>query len=261
MKIVSWNVNGLRAITKKGFRENVASLDADILLIQETKMQESQLEDEHFLKEMGYTLHMHSALRKGYSGVAAYIRIPVDSVRLGIGIPDYDAEGRVIRIDKGAVTLFNIYFPNGGSSEERLAYKMRFYEDLLIEFRSLRDSGRKVIITGDFNVAHNEIDLKNPKSNETTSGFLPIEREWFTRLLASGFMDVFREMNPETEIYTWWDQRFKARDRNVGWRIDYFVVSDNADTLVMETGIHNEYYGSDHCPISLVIAEGENDGL
>lgn len=261
MKLVSWNVNGLRAITKKGFRESVASLDADMLLVQETKMQESQLEEEHYLRDLGYTLYMHSAQRKGYSGVAAYIRIPVDSVRLGIGIPDYDAEGRVIRIDKGEITLFNIYFPNGGSGDERLAYKLRFYDDLLLEFKALREAGRKVIITGDFNVAHNEIDLKNPKSNETTSGFLPVEREWFAKLLASGFRDVFRDRNPMTEIYTWWDQRFKARDRNVGWRIDYFVVSDNGVDLVKDAGVHNEYFGSDHCPISLVFAEGDNDGL
>lgn len=255
MKIVSWNVNGLRAIMKKEFRDSVMKLSPDILCIQETKMQVDQLVEEILLGDLGYTLSMHSALKKGYSGVAVYTRIPVDKVTLGTGIPDYDAEGRVIRVDIGDIRLFNIYFPNGGRGDDRMVYKMRFYEDLLAGFKALRAEGKKVIITGDFNVAHHEIDLKHPKENMKVSGFLPVERDWFTRLLASGFHDVYRDRNPETEIYTWWDQRFRARDRNAGWRIDYFVVSDNAADIVEDAQVHNEYFGSDHCPISLIIKE------
>lgn len=255
MKIVSWNVNGLRAIMKKEFRDSVMKLSPDILCIQETKMQVDQLVEEILLGDLGYTLSMHSALKKGYSGVAVYTRIPVDKVTLGTGIPDYDAEGRVIRVDIGDIRLFNIYFPNGERGDDRMVYKMRFYEDLLAGFKALRAEGKKVIITGDFNVAHHEVDLKHPKENMKVSGFLPVERDWFTRLLGSGFHDVYRDRNPETEMYTWWDQRFRARDRNAGWRIDYFVVSDNAADIVVDAKIHNEYFGSDHCPISLIIKE------
>lgn len=255
MKLASWNVNGLRAIMKKGFKESVELLDADILFLQEIKMQEHQLEEEILLKDLGYALTTHSAERKGYSSVAVYTRIPVDAVSKGIGMPKYDVEGRVLRVDKGPYTIFGIYFPNGGRGEERLQYKLEFYEDLLKEFVRLREEGRKVIITGDFNVAHQPIDLKNPESNTNTSGFLPVEREWFTKLLESGFHDVYRELHPDEEIYTYWDQRFRARDRNAGWRIDYFVVSDNARDDVLKAQIYNDIFGSDHCPLSLTLGE------
>lgn len=253
MKIVSWNVNGLRAAMKKGFRENVMELDPDILFIQETKMQEFQLVDEILLKDLGYTLTMHSGERKGYSSVAVYTRIPVDEIIKGSGIEEYDVEGRVLQVNVGEYAIFGIYFPNGGRGEERLAYKMRFYEDLLVKFNELKEAGKKVIISGDFNVAHEEIDLANPKSNQKTSGFLPIERDWFSKLLSYGFTDIYRHLNPEKVIYTYWDQRFKARDRNVGWRIDYFVVSDNMLDDVKEVNIHNHIMGSDHCPLSMTI--------
>lgn len=255
MKIASWNVNGLRAITKKGFRDSVIALDPDILFVQETKMQEHQLEDAILLKDLGYTLTMHSGVRKGYSSVAVYTRIPVDEIIRGSGIEEYDVEGRVIQVNAGDYSIFGIYFPNGGQGEERLGYKMRFYEDLLSKFVALKEAGRKVIITGDFNVAHNEIDLKNPESNRKTSGFLQIERDWFTKLLGSGFIDIYREKNPNEEIYTWWDQRFYARDKNVGWRIDYFVISNNMRNDVVDVRIYNELMGSDHCPLSLTISE------
>ncbi len=255
MKIVSWNVNGLRAAMKKGFRESVNELDPDILFIQETKMQEFQLVDEILLKDLGYTLTMHSGVRKGYSSVAVYTRIPVDEIIKGSGIEEYDVEGRVLQVNVDDYAIFGIYFPNGGMGEERLAYKMRFYEDLLLKFNALKDAGKKVIITGDFNVAHEEIDLANPQSNQKTSGFLPIEREWFTRLLSHGFTDIYRHLNPDKVIYTYWDQRFKARERNVGWRIDYFVVSDNMIDDVKEVNIYNHIMGSDHCPLSMTIQE------
>lgn len=253
MKIVSWNVNGLRAAMKKGFRENVIELDPDILFIQETKMQEFQLVDEILLKDLGYTLTMHSGVRKGYSSVAVYTRIPVDEIIKGSGIEEYDVEGRVLQVNLQDYAIFGIYFPNGGMGEERLAYKMRFYEDLLIKFNKLKEAGKKVIITGDFNVAHEEIDLANPQSNQKTSGFLPIERDWFSKLLNHGFIDIYRHLNPEKVIYTYWDQRFKARDRNVGWRIDYFVVSDNMLDDVKDVNIYNHIMGSDHCPLSMTI--------
>ncbi|MFH5836364.1 exodeoxyribonuclease III [Proteiniclasticum sp. C24MP] len=253
MKIVSWNVNGLRAIMKKGFKERVMELDPDILFIQETKMQEDQLVEEIYLKELGYTLTMHSGIRKGYSSVAVYTRIPVDEIIKGSGIEEYDAEGRVIQVNVGEYAIFGIYFPNGGRGEERLAYKMRFYDDLLAKFDALKDAGRKVVITGDFNVAHNEIDLANPESNRKTSGFLQIERDWFTKLLSHGYADVWRDRNPEEVKYTWWDQRFRARDRNAGWRIDYFVVSENMLEDVEDLSIYNDIMGSDHCPLSLTL--------
>jgi len=257
MKIVSWNVNGLRAITKKGFKESVAFLEPDILFVQEIKMQEHQLEEEILLKELGYTLTMHSGERKGYSSVAVYTRIPVNEIIRGSGISEYDVEGRVLQVNVGEYSIFGIYFPNGGRGEERLSYKMKFYDDLLSKFVELKEAGRKVIITGDFNVAHKEIDLTNPESNKKTSGFLPIERDWFTKLLSSGFVDIYREKNPEKEIYTWWDQRFRARDRNIGWRIDYFVISDNMKNDVVDAEIYNDLMGSDHCPLSLTIREEE----
>ena len=253
MKIVSWNVNGLRAIMKKGFKDSVVALDPDLLFIQETKMQEDQLVEEILLKELGYTLTMHSGVRKGYSSVAVYSRIPVDEIKRGCGIEEYDVEGRVLQVNIGEYAIFGIYFPNGGRGEERLSYKMRFYDDLLMKFNLVRDSGKKVIITGDFNVAHNEIDLANPESNRKTSGFLEIERNWITKLLENGYVDVYRQMNPEKVIYTYWDQRFKARDRNVGWRIDYFVVSKNAADDVEAAEIYNDIMGSDHCPLSLTL--------
>lgn len=253
MKIVSWNVNGLRAIMKKGFKESITELDPDILFIQETKMQEDQLVEEIYLKELGYTLTMHSGIRKGYSSVAVYTRIPVDEIIKGSGIEEYDAEGRVIQVNVGDYSIFGIYFPNGGKGEERLAYKMRFYDDLLAKFDALKEAGRKVIITGDFNVAHHEIDLANPESNRKTSGFLPIERDWFTKLLSHGYVDAWRQRNPEEVKYTWWDQRFRARDRNAGWRIDYFVVSENMMEDVEALSIYNDIMGSDHCPLSLTL--------
>ncbi|PKK38686.1 Exodeoxyribonuclease III [Clostridiaceae bacterium JG1575] len=252
MKIVSWNVNGLRAIMKKEFAQSIEALAPDVLFLQEIKMQDHQLTEGMDLREMGYCLRMHSAVRKGYSGVAVYSRLEPDAVYLGTGT-EFDEEGRVIRLDFGALSVYGIYFPNGGRGEERMEYKMRFYEHYLAEFAALVAQGRHVVICGDFNVAHEPIDLANPKSNEKNSGFLPIERDWFTRLLGQGFVDVYRRQNPDKVIYTWWDQRFRARDRNVGWRIDYFVVNEALMPYVKEAAIYNERMGSDHCPLSLTL--------
>lgn len=252
MKIVSWNINGMRAAFKKGFAESLAKLDPDIIFLQEIKMQADQMTGDMDLKKKGYKLLLHPAQRKGYSGVAVYTRLEPDKVSLGTG-SDFDEEGRVIRLDFGDLSIYGIYFPNGGSGEERLDYKMRFYDHYLEEFSQLKEEGRHVIVCGDFNVAHKEIDLANPERNQKTSGFLPVERDWFQRLLDRGFVDVFRRRNPDTVIYTWWDQRFRARDRNMGWRIDYFVVDEKTEDLVKDTEILNDYMGSDHCPVTLLL--------
>lgn len=237
---------------KKGFVENLQQLDPDILFLQEIKMQEDQMTEEMDLAALGYKLQMHPAQRKGYSGVAVYTRLEPDEIYLGTG-SEFDDEGRVLRLDFGNLSVYGIYFPNGGQGEERMNYKLRFYEHYLKEFEALKAAGRHVVVCGDYNVAHQEIDLANPKSNEKKSGFLPAERDWFTRLLGSGFVDIYRHKYPETIMYTWWDQRFKARERNIGWRIDYFVVDEKTVDLVREVGIHNEFLGSDHCPVSLTL--------
>lgn len=258
MRIATWNVNGLRAIMKKGFKESLQAIDPDVIFLQEIKMQPDQLLEGMALSEMGYELIMHSAQRKGYSGVAAYTRIKPDAIHSGSEEPIYNEEGRVLRLDFGNLSIYGIYFPNGGRGEERMIYKMGFYEYYLKEFEELSKSGRHVIVCGDYNVAHEPIDLANPERNKTVSGFLPIEREWFTKLLAHGFVDIWRQNNPEEVKYTYWDQRFKARERNAGWRIDYFVVDEKTVPLVKSTQILNEYMGSDHCPLILDLKEDEH---
>ena len=252
MKIVSWNINGMRAAFKKGFAESLTTLDPDIIFLQEIKMQADQMTEDMDLEKKGYKLYLHPAERKGYSGVAVYTRLEPDKVCIGTGC-EFDEEGRVIRLDFGDLSIYGIYFPNGGSGDHRMDYKMRFYEHYLAEFAALKAEGRRVIVCGDFNVAHQEIDLANPEKNQKTSGFLPIERDWFTRLLDKGFIDIFRKRNPDTVIYSWWDQRFRARDRNVGWRIDYFVVDEKTEERVLAAEILNEYMGSDHCPVTLLL--------
>lgn len=252
MKIVSWNINGLRAAFKKGFAQSLTDLDPDIIFLQEIKMQEDQVTEEMDLREKGYKLFLHPARRKGYSGVAVYTRLEPDNIWLGTNC-DFDEEGRVIRLDFGDLSIYGIYFPNGGSGDERLDYKLRFYDHYLEEFAALKEAGCHVIVCGDFNVAHQEIDLANPERNQKTSGFLSIERDWFQRFLDRGFVDIFRRRNLDTVSYTWWDQRFRARDRNVGWRIDYFVVDEKSVDLVKDTEILNEYMGSDHCPVTLIL--------
>ncbi len=215
-------------------------------------MQADQMTEEMDLTRQGYRLYLNPAERKGYSGVAVYTRLQPDNIFLGTD-SDFDDEGRVIRLDFAELSVYGIYFPNGGSGEARLDYKMRFYDHYLAEFAALKEAGRHVIVCGDFNVAHQEIDLANPERNQKTSGFLPVERDWFGRLLDRGFVDIFRKRNPETVIYTWWDQRFRARDRNMGWRIDYFVVDEKTEALVTDAAVLNEYMGSDHCPVTLIL--------
>ncbi len=255
IKLYSWNVNGLRAVLKKDFFASVQSLDADVLALQETKLQEDQLTDA-MRGIPGYTSHFaFASVKKGYSGVATYCRMATKRAKYGLGIERFDAEGRIIELDLGDFIFFNIYFPNGQMSEERLQYKLNFYDEFFDYAGKLRKKGRSLVICGDYNTAHNEIDLKNPKANEKRSGFLRIERDWLDRIVADGYVDTFRTLYPETVKYSWWSYRFKARDRNAGWRIDYFFVTPD----MMEKGwvkdavIENGIFGSDHCPVGLIL--------
>lgn len=253
IRLVSWNVNGLRAAVKKDFFASVGDLDPDILLLQETKLQEDQRTEE-MISLPGYTSHWaYSTVKKGYSGVAAYTRLSPRTVTPGMGIQRFDQEGRILELDLGDFVLFNIYFPNGQMSEERLQYKLDFYQDFFEHTDRLRDQGRSLIITGDFNTAHNEIDLKNPKPNSKRSGFLPMERQVLDKILANGYVDTFRHFNPETVKYSWWSYRFNARANNAGWRLDYFFATQDIidKGWITNTFIDNEIHGSDHCPVGL----------
>jgi len=253
VKIISWNVNGLRAVVNKGFIDFLREEQPDILGIQETKLQESQIPEEARSPE-GYNTAWSFAEKKGYSGTAVfYRREPEEMKNTGFVHDILNLEGRVIEMTYPEFTLFNIYFPNGQMSDERLQYKLKFYDHCLEYFNTLVEKGKKLIITGDFNTAHKEIDLKNPKSNEERSGFLPIERAWIDKLIGSGFVDTFRMFNKEPDQYTWWTYRFRAREKNVGWRIDYFFVSENLTGQIVDSYIMSNIYGSDHCPIGLKI--------
>jgi exodeoxyribonuclease-3 len=255
IKLVSWNVNGLRAVINKDFFDSFKKIDADIFAVQEIKLQESQLTDE--MKNIqGYGSYWsHATVKKGYSGVAVYARMKPNDVKYGIGESKFDNEGRIVEMDFDDFVFFNVYFPNGQMSEERLQYKLEFYEKFFNYTNEYRKQGRSLIIAGDYNTAHNEIDLKNPKPNENTSGFLRIERDWLDRISENGYTDTFRYFHPATVKYSWWTYRFKARDRNVGWRIDYFFVTkDLIDRgRIKEAFIDNSVFGSDHCPIGLII--------
>ena len=256
LNIVSWNVNGIRAAYKKGILEWFRDASPDILCIQETKADEQQFPPD--LRNISeYHQYFSSAEKKGYSGVSLYTKAKPISVSPGFGVQRFDREGRTIQADFGDFVLFNVYFPNGKSSDERLAYKMEFYDAFLEHIESIRTTGRNIIVCGDVNTAHKPIDLARPKANEKISGFLPIEREWIDRLLERGYVDTFRMFNQEPDQYTWWNQRSNSRARNVGWRIDYFFVNEEFRENVETASIHQEIMGSDHCPISLDINTGD----
>ena len=256
IRLISWNVNGLRAVLKKDFLDSMQTLNPDILMLQETKLQEDQRTEE-MMGIKGYKDYWsYSTVKKGYSGVVAYSRLSADKVITDFGRPEFDGEGRVIQMDFKDFTLFNIYFPNGQMSDERLQYKMNFYDWFLDYAQGLREQGRSLIVTGDFNTAHNEIDLKNPGPNSKRSGFLRIERDVLDRMVDMGYVDTFRHFYPDTVKYSWWSYRFNARKNNAGWRIDYFFVTkDLIDSgKVKDAFIDNEIFGSDHCPVGLVLA-------
>jgi exodeoxyribonuclease-3 len=254
MKITTWNVNGYRAILRKNAIDWVDAVNPDILCLQETKLQLDQI-DEGEASINGYDGVWHSAERKGYSGVATFFKKAPLQIDMGLGIEKFDLEGRVIRIQAEDFILFNIYFPNGGQDNSRVPYKLEFYEALLKICDQLHQKGHNIIITGDFNTAHNEIDLTNPKSNEKNTGFLPEERVWIDKYLEHNFVDAFRHLYPEREAYTWWSYRYNARKKNIGWRLDYFLVSESLMNNVEDVIIHDDIMGSDHCPVSLVIKD------
>ena len=252
LKLVSWNVNGIRAVHKKGFLDWLRKESPDVLGLQEIKAQEVQIPAE-LMKVDGYTSYWNPAERPGYSGVAVFTKIAPLSVKKGIGVERFDREGRVLALEFKHFTFLNIYFPNGGMSDERLKFKLDFYAEALKYFAVLRKNGKKLVICGDYNTAHKPIDLKNPKENEKTSGFMPIEREWLDKLVSAGYIDTFRAFHQEADQYTWWDMRTRARERNAGWRIDYHFVSDDLKPALKGAFISPDVTGSDHCPAGLLL--------
>ena len=248
MKFISWNVNGLRACTGKGFEDSFRQLDADFFCLQETKMQAGQLD----LQFPGYTSYWNYAEKKGYSGTAIYTRHTPLAVTYGIGIDEHDHEGRVITLEMDDFYLVTCYTPNSQDGLRRLDYRMKWEADFLDYIKKL-DEKKPVILCGDLNVAHQEIDLKNPKTNRRNAGFTDEEREHMTTMLANGFADTFRTLHPDDVTYSWWSYRFHAREKNAGWRIDYFIVSERLMRRVSGATIHTEVFGSDHCPVELTI--------
>ncbi len=252
MKIISWNVNGIRAAAKKGFLEWLNQYSPDIVCLQEIKVQKDQL-DENVLNPDGYFTYWHSAERKGYSGTAILSKIKPINITFDLGMEEFDVEGRVILAEYESFLLYNIYFPNGKRDLSRVDYKLEFSDAVLQKCEEYKKQGKKIIICGDFNTAHKEIDLKNPKSNEKNTGFLPKERAWIDKFIAHGYVDTFREFNEDPENYTWWSYRMNARERNIGWRIDYFFVSHNMKENVKDSFILADIMGSDHCPLGVKI--------
>ena len=247
MKFISWNVNGLRAVVGKNFKEVFEQLDADFFCLQETKMQEGQLD----LQFPGYQSYWNYAEKKGYSGTAVFTRHQPLNVTYGIGIPEHDTEGRVITLEMPSFYMVCVYTPNSQDGLKRLDYRMQWEDDFRAYLLSL-DAKKPVLVCGDMNVAHQEIDLKNPKTNHMNAGFTDEEREKFTQLLGAGFTDTWRTLNPDVkDVYSWWSYRFQARAKNTGWRIDYWLVSNRLFPQVTDAQIHTDILGSDHCPVSL----------
>jgi exodeoxyribonuclease-3 len=252
MKITTWNVNGIRAATKKGIFDWIKDNNADIVCFQEIKAKKDQI-DLTPIHDAGYKCICNPAERPGYSGVANLYSNEPEHIKLGFDNAKFDIEGRVIHFSYPDFELFNIYFPNGGRELARVPYKLEFYEHLLHLCKVLLEEGKEIIITGDFNTAHNEIDLKNHTANKKNTGFLDEERYWIDRYLDNGFYDAFRIIYPKEEKYTWWTYRFGARANNVGWRLDYFLVTDKILKFTKDVIIHSEVRGSDHCPVSIIL--------
>ncbi len=254
-KIYSWNVNGFRAVVKKGFWDWFRSSNGDVVCLQEVKTRPDQLQSEE--KELpGYEQIWNPAqVKKGYSGVAVFYKKQPLSYSFGLPEERLNGEGRLILLEYTDFYLFNVYFPNGQMSQDRLDFKMQYYESFLGYAQELRKK-KPIVVCGDFNTAHKEIDLKNPKANSDRSGFLPQERAWLDKFVANGYLDTFRMFNEEPGHYTWWTYRFGARARNAGWRIDYFFVSEELQSVVQEAWIEPQVYGSDHCPVGLLLKSG-----
>jgi exodeoxyribonuclease-3 len=254
LKFLSWNINGIRAIYKKGFLDWFKNENPDILCLQETKAHPEQLPDE-LLNVPGYKSYFSSSIvRRGYSGVAIYSKQEPIKVEQGFGIKKFDDEGRIVIAEYNEFILMNIYYPNGKASDERLKYKMDFYDAFLTYSNKLVKKGKKLVICGDVNTAHKEIDIARPKENENVSGFLKIERDWMDRFINDGYVDTFRIFNQEPDQYSWWDLVTRARERNVGWRIDYFFVSNNFKDSVTNAFIMQDVMGSDHCPVGIELS-------
>ncbi|HNW71369.1 MAG TPA: exodeoxyribonuclease III [Candidatus Paceibacterota bacterium] len=256
MKIISWNTNGLRATAKQGFFIPLfKQQNPDIVCFQETKVEPDQLEESVRNIPMFHSYFSYSKLKKGYSGVAIYTKEKPREVFYGMGIKKFDDEGRMVGIKCKNFTLINCYFPNGGAGPDRLKYKLEFYESFLKFILKLRKNGENVIFCGDVNTSHKEIDLARPKENIENTGFLPIERAWIDKVIKNNFVDIFRKFYPnKIGAYTYWDQKTRARDRNVGWRLDYFFADKKITTKIKNTGMLSNYYGSDHCPIWIEIS-------
>ena len=255
MKIVSWNVNGLRSLAKNDYWESfIAGTKPDIFCLQETKASPEQL-TEQFLSPFGYSAFFSSSqVKKGYSGVTIYSKVEPLKVIYGMGIKEFDQEGRLVGAEFENFWLINVYFPNGGQGPERLDYKMRFYDAFLAFAEKLRKE-KPVIFCGDVNTAHEEIDLARPKANEENTGFLPQERAWIDEVIGAGFVDSFRHEHPETkDAYTYWDMKTRARDRNIGWRLDYFFIAQELIPRLKQAEIHTDIFGSDHCPLSITLS-------
>ena len=249
MKFISWNVNGLRACVGKGFEESFAKLDADFFCLQETKMQADQLD----LQFPDYESYWNFAEKKGYSGTAIYTRKKAINVTYGMGVEEHDHEGRIITLEMDDFYLITCYTPNSQDGLKRLDYRMRWEDDFLDYLKRL-DTIKPIILCGDLNVAHEEIDLKNPKTNRKNAGFTDEERAKMSRLLSNGFVDTFRQLYPEQVTYSWWSYRFRAREKNAGWRIDYFIISNRLLQNIKDAKIHTEILGSDHCPVELELS-------
>jgi exodeoxyribonuclease-3 len=254
MKITTWNVNGLRALLGKGTWDWVRAELPDILCFQEIKVKPHQLtNDQLTTMETDYHITWNPAQRLGYSGVATFSRNQITDLKFSLGIDEFDSEGRLIQSHHSDFILCNVYFPSGQRGKERVRFKLKFYKTLLEQCNKLHEMGENIILCGDFNTAHREIDLKNHKQNQKTSGFLPEERAWVQKYLDYGFVDAFRVLYPEKVQYTWWSYRSNARQRNVGWRLDYFLISEKLMNRVKDVVIHDQVLGSDHCPVSLIL--------
>lgn len=253
MKIISWNVNGLRALLNKNGWDWIGDQNPDVIGIQEVRARRDQLTTDQLANFSVYKEYWNPAEKPGYSGVLTLTSFELDEVIKGLGIPRFDSEGRITEIHTREIVIFNVYFPNGQRGHDRLSYKLDFYSALLDRCEYLEGKGKGLIIMGDFNTAHQEIDLARPKENKNTSGFMQVERDWVQNYLDFGLMDIFRDRNPDKVQYTWWTYRMNARSRNVGWRLDYFLVSKNLAARVKDVTIHDKVIGSDHCPVSITI--------
>lgn len=252
MKIITYNVNGIRAALGKGFIQWLTTAAPDVLCLQETKAQPEQIPEEEF-RALGYDCYWHSAEKKGYSGVGILTRIKPDQVITGMGMPEYDREGRFIRADFGSLSVVSVYHPSGTTGEERQDFKMEWLEDYLDYVNRLKESRPNLVLSGDYNICHKPIDIHDPIRNANSSGFLPEERAWMDRFLAAGYVDTFRVFNDQPHQYTWWSYRAGARQRNLGWRIDYHMVTDSLKPLLQSARILPEALHSDHCPVALSI--------